>query len=213
MRQSGKDRAFAGLIKAFADHAKVSLRTAQRYAKTDHDDWKRYVQGQATVAVAKGPVTPTVVLPPPAELGELPGDVAEPERVLRDTLRMWRAHYDKWDGCMHVEQDQALALSHAAMCIKLREAYYEALRDFEQWQVEQRRVIPVNEFAAMRTEVIIPWRNLMQDLPSALARLVNPKDPGYALSQITVYRDTVIKPAVERWLRSAEAYGSQPTAA
>src|SRR5688572_29298508 len=119
MRQSGKDRAFAKLILAFAEKAGCSRRTAQRYAATDHPDWTRFCQGTATAAVARRDepgVLATAVLPPPPPVVSLPSeDMSEPERVMRTTYDMLWSHVAQWK-----QSEGALAMAQAQVVVKLR---------------------------------------------------------------------------------------------
>lgn len=226
MRQSGKDRAFAGLVRAYAATTGNSLRTAQRHVVASHPDWTRFVQGQAVQAVrppsASTPIqvaalaTMSPVQPPPS--GDLPKSddsaLSEPEKVLRACHAMWAHHFSAWKSCMGgkdragntIPRDDAMALSHAAACVKLRDSYERALQKFTQHEIEQRRLIPVNEFAAMRSEFVIPLRNLLTNLPSELAVAVNPADPAFALARISEFLQNRLQPAIHRLISGLDAY-------
>lgn len=231
MRQSGKDRAFAALIKAYCTATGRSLRTGQRHAAEGHDDWTRFTQGQACAAVTtKDALAPSVLqvtalaalsplhppdLPKPSECSET---MSEPERVMRDAWSMWRTHFDLWQRNLHgaiipatdktpeqiIPADQAMACVHAKLCIDLREQYNEALRDFTQWEIEQRRLIPVNEYAATHAEVGIPLANLMSTMPTELAASVNPENSTHAFRVLTDWLQKRAQPAIDAFLRKLE---------
>ena len=216
MRQSGKDRAFAGLIKAYAASVGVSLRTGQRHAVQDHPDWRRYVQGQAVASVRTDRPTPPQVealatmspLRPPESTTPPAADDAEPKTpadVLEATRRMWADHFKAWKDAIKCA-DAQLALSHAAACVKLREAYDKALAKFTQWEIEQRRLVPINEFAAVRSEFIIPLGNLLTNMPQELAVSVNPENPAFALGRLTDYLQTRLQPAIHRFITGLDDY-------
>lgn len=219
MRQSGKDRAFAGLIKAYAACMGLSLRSAQRHAVSDHPDWTRYVQGQAVQAVQPqarpapqqvAAIASLSPLRPPAEIEvEVEPEMSEPARVLKNTHTMWAEHFSEWKKAL-AQGDAQLALSHAAACVKLRESYDKALQKFSQWEIEQRRLIPVNEFAAMRSEFVIPLGNLLTNMPAELAVAVNPSDPAFALNRITAYLQDRLQPAIHRLITGLEGYVPAP---
>ena len=219
MRPTGKDRAFAKLIQAYAASIGQGVRTAQRHAKKEHPDWVRFVQGQAVMVVKDSrPAAPEQVaalasmspVRPPDEdptSGKAEVELSEPEMVLRATFEMWQAHFDSWKKCLGgKERDDGMALSHAAACVKLRESYEKALQKFSQWEIEQRRVIPVNEFAAMRSEFVVPLGNLLAGLPAELAVMVNPKDPQFALAAMNGYLQSRLQPAIERLIGGMETY-------
>ena len=125
---------------------------------------------------------------------------------------MWHWHFKAWRG-FAAQGDSDLALSHAAACVKLRESYEKALVKFQQWEIEQRRLIPLNEFAAMRAEFVIPLANLLGNLPAELGPQVNPQQPGHAMNRISEYLQTRLQPAIKHLLDNLEGYAPRESAA
>lgn len=218
MRQ-GKDRAIAALVKAFAAQQGCSLRTAQRHCSAESEEWRRFSQGQLLDSVRRSGAAPVARAgvdhppAPPSDDAGPPMGSSEPERLVRQCWEMWHWHYETWRH-FAVAKDDALTLSHAAACVKLRESYEKALAKFQQWEIEQRRLIPVNEFAAMRSEFVIPLANFLGNLPAELGPQVNPQNPGHAMNRIAEYLQQRLQPAIKRLLDNLEAYDAgRPAAA
>jgi hypothetical protein len=120
---------------------------------------------------------------------------------------MWHWHYEAWRKFAN-EGDDGYVLSHAAACVKLRESYEKALQKFQQWEIEQRRLIPVNEFAAMRAEFVIPLANFLGNLAAELGPQVNPANPAFAMNRIAEYQQSRLQPAIRQLLDNLEGYSA-----
>ena len=205
-----KDRAFAAVLKAYAASAGVSLRTAQRHAKGGTDDWKRFSQATMVAGVSKPSTEPMTAVevtvlasasplaPPkmPESVDRPVEELAEPERILRAVWEMWAEHFAMWKRCLggyekgtgkEMPRDEPMACVHASMLIKLRVDYDKALQKHTQWEIDQRRLIPANEFHAFRSGFLIPLRNMMANMPAEMAPMVNPSDQQTAIKGGTEY--------------------------
>jgi hypothetical protein len=240
MRQSGKDRAFARLVKAYARATGRNIRTAQRHAASAHPDFQRYTQGQACDAVTRGdaPATPVQVAaatvlspvrppPPPSVVLKSDAHLSEPERVLKATYLMWDTHFEAWQQCLRgaiiaatentpevtIPADHGMAMAHAALCVKLRADYKKALQDHSQWEIETRRVIPINEFAGLSAEFVAPLGNLMGNMPAELAASVNPQNPTHAFKAMSDWLKDRAQPVISGFITRLEEYVAAPPAA
>lgn len=216
-----KDRAFAAVLKAYATSTGVSLRTAQRHAKTSHPDWKRFSQATMVSAMARPasePMSPTEVTviasasplaPPdlPAAVQRAEAELAEPERMLRAAWTLWAEHFGMWRRCLggrdpvtkqDLPRDDAMACVHANMLIKLRADYDKALQKYTQWQIDERRLIPASEFHAFRSGFLIPLRNMLSNMPAEQAALVNPANQQQAIKGATEYLITRLFPQIKQ---------------
>lgn len=214
-----KDRGFAAVVAAYAGSTGVSLRTAQRHAKSGHPDWVRYSQATLVSAVAKReqPLTTVEVEvmaavspghPPamPAELDVDESQLSESGRMLKACWEMWHAHFQLWKSCRGgtidkmgnvTPPDHAMACVHASLMMKLRADFEKAQRVHTQWQIDDRSLIPANEFAAFRAQFLIPLRNLMRNMPAEMAPLVNPADQPRAIRGGEQYLQQRVQPQLQ----------------
>ena len=222
-----KDRAFAGVLKAYASSAGISLRTAQRHAKGQTDDWRRFSQATMVSAVSRSagePMShvevqvlahssPLAPPPPPAALQRASDDLAEPERMLAAAWSLWAEHFSMWQRCLGghekgtgraLPRDDAMACVHASMLIKLRADYDKALQKHTQWQIDQRRLIPANEFHAFRSGFLIPLRNMLSNMPAEQAALVNPTNQQQAIRGATEYLINRLYPQIQQCIEGLD---------
>ncbi len=222
-----KDRAFAAVLKAYAASAGVSLRTAQRHAKGGTDDWKRFSQVTMVAGVSRPSTEPmsdvevTVLasnspLAPPRLPESVAGPVeelAEPERMLRAAWEMWAEHFAMWRRCLGghekgtgkaLARDEVMACGHANMLIKLRADYDKALQKHTQWEIDQRRLIPANEFHAFRAGFLIPLRNMLSNMPAEMAGMVNPSDQQQAIRGATEYLINRLDPQIRQCIENLD---------
>ncbi len=193
----------AAVIKAYALSIGKDVRTAQRHAASNHPDWIRFNQTTMIAAVSQPAAQPmsqaqvgvmasvSPLAPPdlPADLRAPDSQLAEPERMLKASWLMWSQHFDMWMRCLggkdklghDIPPDQAMACVHANMLIKLRADYEKALQKHTQWLIDNRRLIPANEFAAFRSAFLIPLRNMLDNMPAEAAPLMNPQDQQTAI--------------------------------
>lgn len=193
----------AAVLKAYALSIGKDVRTAQRHAKSNHPDWQRFTQTTLQSAVAHPPAEPMTpcevgvfaaaspLAPPalPADLRAPDSQLAEPERMCKASWQLWNQHYSMWLACLGgvdkhghpIPPDQAMACVQANMLIKLRADYEKALQKQQQWLIDTRRLIPANEFAAFRSQFLIPLRNMMDNMPAEAGALMNPQDQQQAI--------------------------------
>lgn len=222
-----KDRAFAAVLKAYAASIGGSVRTAQRHAKSQHPDWKRFSQAtmvsamarpasepmshtEVTVLASASPLAPPA---PPASVHRDPSELAEPERMLAASWSLWAEHFGMWQRCLGghekgtgkpLPRDDAMACVHANMLIKLRADYDRALQKHTQWQIDQRRIIPANEFHAFRSGFLIPLRNMLSNMPAEQAALVNPNNQQQAIKGATDYLINRLMPQIQQCIDSLD---------
>ncbi len=218
-----KDRAFAAVLKAYASSTGVSVRTAQRHARSGHQDWKRFSQATMVSAVTRSEREPmsavevaVMASASPLAPPELPeavrrdeSELAEPERMLRAAWELWSQHFAMWRQCLggkdpktkeDLPRDPAMACVQANMLMKLRGDYDKALAKYTQWQIDNRRLIPANEFHAFRSAFLIPLRNLLGNMPAEAAALVNPRDQQQAIKGGTEYLVNRLYPQIQQCL-------------
>jgi hypothetical protein len=216
-----KDRAFAAVIKAYATTTGVSLRTAQRHATSQHPDWKKFAQvtmvaavsrksdeplssNEATVLAYASPLAPP---PPPPSIGLDQSTLAEPERMKNAAWLMWAEHFGMWRECLGgtekgtgriIPRDVAMAGAQAGLLMKLRADFEKAQAKHTQWEVDQRRLIPANEFHAYRSGFLIPLRNMLSNMPAEQAILVNPANQQQAIKGGTEYLLNRLMPQIQQ---------------
>lgn len=210
----------AAVIKAYAESIGATVRTAQRHAAQNTDDFQRFTRGVVGHAMVKAPVdvaplpadAPMSALGPPAappEVGIDDENLSETGRMLKAAWTMWREHYRQWNACRGggvdrmgkpITADHPMMLMHAKILIDLRKAYNDALAKHQAWQIDARRLIPVNEFHAFRSEFLLPVTSLMRNAPPELAPLVNPGNQQQAIAGAQQWLTQRFMPAVERML-------------
>lgn len=94
---------------------------------------------------------------------------------------------------------------HAKLIMELRKDYDKALAKHQQWQIDNRRLIPANEFHAFRSGFLIPLRNMLKNMPAEAAPLVNPKDQQQAIRGGVEYLHQRLNPQIERALTALDA--------
>lgn len=210
----------AAVIKAYAESIGATVRTAQRHAAQNTDDFQRFTRGVVGDAMVKAPVdvaalpvdAPISALGPPAappEVGIDDENLSETGRMLKAAWTMWREHYRQWNACRGggvdrmgkpITADHPMMLMHAKILIDLRKAYNDALAKHQAWQIDARRLIPVNEFHAFRSEFLLPMTSLIRNAPPELAPLVNPGNQQQAIAGAQQWLTQRFMPAVERML-------------
>lgn len=210
----------AAVIKAYAESIGATVRTAQRHAAQNTDDFQRFTRGVVGDAMVKAPVdvaplpvdAPMSALGPPAappEVGIDDENLSETGRMLKAAWTMWREHYRQWNACRGggvdrmgkpITADHPMMLMHAKILIDLRKAYNDALSKHQAWQIDARRLIPVNEFHAFRSEFLLPMTSLIRNAPPELAPLVNPGNQQQAIAGAQQWLTQRFMPAVERML-------------
>ena len=224
----------APVLKAYAASIGANVRTAQRHAGSDHPDFVRFSRGMAGENATRQ--TTDLAIPPPvsAECSALsPPDppcevkmddeaLSETGRMLKAAWIMWQSHYREWITCRGgfknrlnqiVATDHPMMLMHAKMLIELRKAYNDAFAKHQAWQVDNRRLIPVNEFHAFRSEFLLPVTNLMRNMPAEAAGLMNPQNQQQAIRGGTEWIQSRFMPAVQRMLEGLAALAPHATAA
>lgn len=192
--------AYTDLRKAYAKAMGVDVRTAQRHQKGKHPDWQRFL-GNCAIDGVKRQAAGEVMAPVEAQaIGEVsplapaenPGwyaaDDSDLSPVQQTEKHAWEAHdrtYRAWRDMQAGPHEALVALAYVRELPKLRENWDKARREREKWEIEQRRLIPLNEFERFRVEFIAPVAELLANLPAELAAVVNPGDPATARAAIT----------------------------
>lgn len=215
--------AYTDVRKAYAKAMGVDVRTAQRHQKAGHPDWKRFlgncavdgVKRQAEEGVmapveqvALGAVSPLA----PAEVPEwyqVPDADLSPVQVTEK--RAWEAHdrtFQAWLEMQGHMGDALVKLAYVRELPKLRENWDKARRERERWEVESRRLIPVNEFEAFRTQFIGPLAEMLANLPAELAAVSNPDNPAGARAAITEWLRTKGQRTIEAMLEGSREFAA-----
>lgn len=217
----------ATVLKAYAASIGKDVRTAQRHAVAKNPEFERFARGMAGEGVARqvavenmlpAPVTVenagTAPPDPPVEVRIDDESLSETGRMLKAAWLMWSEHYRQWHACRGgykdrmgniVPTDHPMMLMHAKILMDLRKAYNDALIKHQAWQIDSRRLIPVNEFHAFRSEFLLPVTSLMRNSPPELAALVNPGNQQQAIAGAQQWLTSRFMPAVERMLEGLSA--------
>lgn len=126
---------------------------------------------------------------------------------------MWAEHFAMWRQCLGgtekgtgrvIARDVAMAGAQAGLLMKLRADYDKALQKHTQWEIDQRRLIPANEFHAFRSGFLIPLRNMLSNMPAEQAALVNPANQQQAIRGGTEYLINRLMPQIQQCIDSLD---------
>lgn len=215
--------AYTDIRKAYAKAMGVDVRTAQRHQKAKHPDWQRFLGNCAVEGVKRqadeGAMTPVEA----AALGEVSPlapvevpswyavDDADLSPVQVTEKRAWEAHdrtFRAWQDMQSHHGDKLVSLAYVREIPKLRENWDKARRERERWEVEQRRLIPINEFEAFRTQFIAPVAEMLANLPAELAAVVNPDNPAAARVAITEWLRSKAQRTIEAMLEGSREFAA-----
>lgn len=195
----------AELKKAFALAHGCSVRTARREADANSEKWQRFVAqygiDAAQKVMAAQPVTPAQAaavqamspasplgIEPPRQAAMPDPELSEPEKIVKQQWNIY-AHASKaWRDAMQTG-DTIGALAFGQATIKAQDAYYKALARLEQWEVTNRRLVPMSEFQAL-LPLLSSVFNLVRGFPAEIALVANTQSPQTA------------RAAGEEWLQS-----------
>lgn len=177
-------------------------RWAQRQAKENSEVWRRFVAGKGAAEarmqlVGAGPAP--VVLPPE------PMDPDQPEAIYMERAHwaMWQAAHLSWKRA-EAERDELGAIQYSAMTVKLREAWQKAKAAREEWEISNRKVVPLQEIEAVLQKFAVPLRALLENFENELATMVNPDDPGFARRQIAEWKVERLYPPIAELIENLE---------
>lgn len=207
----------AEVLRAYAASIGKDVRTAQRHAAAGNAEFLRFAQVSAVEGVKPREVTMTVVTeshamaPPeaPKEVDVPDAELSETGQLLKATWLMWAEHYARWKynrggfrdalGKL-VEPNDAMMCVHAKLIMDLRKAFMDAQTKHQQWEIDNRRLIPANEFHTFRAEFLIPLRNILKNMPAEMAGLVNPHNQSQAIEGGRQYLQQRLMPQIQRML-------------
>lgn len=216
---ASKDRSMAALKRAYAlavlgEVTSATVRKAQRHAKANHPDWAAFVGSQAIEAVkveegqprpaeqvaalaVKSPLLPENATPPDfIDLED--AELSDPEKVEKVQWQIWEFNARQWKYWAARNDNPQMALAFSKTTLDARKAYNEAREAREAWEIENRRVIPTGDFHAYRMRFLIPLRNLLDNLPNELAKLVNPQDPEFARREAESWKLDRLQPQIQQ---------------
>lgn len=220
----------AAVLQAYAASIGANVRTAQRHASAGNPDFLRFAQGQAGENVLR--VVPSEVVAPvdtalappqaPPEVQMRDEDLSETGRMLKAAWQMWASHYADWSVCRggykdkfgkDVPPDRPMMIMNAKLLIDLRKDYALAAAKHQAWQVDHRRLIPINEFERLRAEFILPMTNMIRNMPAEAAPLMNPQNQSVAISGGQQWLRERFMPAVQQLLDGFASMMPQMSAA
>lgn len=174
---------------------------------------------EVTVLSAASPLAPP---PPPDSMHLDQSQLPEPEQMRNAAWAMWSEHFAMWRHCLGghekgtgkaIPRDVAMAGAQAGLLMKLRADYDKALQKHTQWEIEQRRLIPANEFHAFRSGFLIPLRNMLSNMPAEMAALVNPANQQQAIRGGTEYLINRLMPQIQQCIDGLDHLTPQMQAA
>ncbi len=210
----------ADLKKAFAVAHLCNERTARRHFNRQSPEWQAFIakQGiqaaknireaapsspaQATALQILGPVTPTGIERPSA--ADQPDEsLPEPARMLKHQWEIYDHATRAWNRAIQ-EGDEIKALAFGQATIKAQDAYYKAKARHDQWELDERRKIPANEFLAFRAAFIQPLANLLRNLCFQLGPIMNPTDSAFAIRVGNEHMVATVHPQLTRMIDAME---------
>lgn len=199
----------AELKKAFAVAHACSVRTARRDADANSERWQRFVAQYGIEAAAKvlaaQPTTaaeaaavqslsPASIqgVDPPRQAAMPDPELSEPEKMVKQQWNIY-AHASKaWRDAMQTG-DTIGAMAFGQATIKAQDAYYKALARLEQWEVSNRRLVPMSEFQAL-LPLLSSVFNLVRGFPAEIAIVANGQSPQTARAAGEDWLQTRFKP-------------------
>lgn len=211
---------FSDLRAAYAKVNNLSVRTAQRHSdpKSPHPDWQRFIGLSAAEAVkqqkkegamttvgaqALGAVSPfqPSVMP---TFYDVPDEELHPMQLLEK--RAWELHskaFDRWKQLMVQISDSAMAALYARDLPKMRQDFEQARQKREAWEVEQRMLVTLQEFQSFQAKFLSPLAEMLKNIPTELAALVNPDNPDYARAQFHHWLTDKAEPRIRQMLEAS----------
>lgn len=211
------------LVAAYAETAGISLRTAQRHAKSSHPDYQRFIGATAAEGVKRKSVEGSMRTEEAAALATVspmvPSEMLlffeRPDEDLNDVelqvKQSWRLHSETfrlWTQQLHTPGGEMSAFVLARELPKLRENYLRARKDWEDWQVRQRLTITRGEFESFVGAFLLPLSALLKGIPTELATLVNPGDPNFAREQLVGWQRNRAAPQIAAMLDGIDGFVS-----
>lgn len=212
---------FSGLRRAYAEATGVSIRTAQRHQKGHHPDWQRFIGATAIEGAREkkktGEMSP-VQSRALAEVSPLrPGDRPAFYEISDTDLspvqikekQAWELHYrtyEQWAGLTDGAGTSEMAVVLLNQLPKLRENHEKAQQAREKWEVEQRMVIQAGEFEQFSAQFILPLAEMLRNVPTELAAIVNPGDPSFAREKLIRWLREKAQPQIKAMLEGADEF-------
>lgn len=209
---------YSSLRRAYAAAMGVTSRTAQRHQKDDHPDWARFLGKTAGDALKRGAIEPAAATAlaavSPSRPEERPAFYDHADDGLSveqlEEKRAWEIHdrtFRTWQDMMgDMRTEAVVSLAFARELPKLRENYEKAKSARVRWEVEQRLMIPAHEFEGFVGKFVVPLAEMLKSLPSELAVLVNPDNPGVARERLMEWLRSKMEPAIQGMLKGAEEF-------
>lgn len=208
----------SALRDAYAAARGCDKRTAQRHSKAGHPDWLRFIGQEAAAGVkekrkggeANAGQQAALAAVSPFRPVELPAFYDVPDEDLHPVQlsekRAWQAHQTTFGAWERMQGDPMVSLAYVRELPKLRDDFVKARVDRERWELEQRRLVTMSEFERFSSEFILPLAEMLKNLPSELASMVNPDNPAFARSQIADWLRTKAQPQIGAMLRGREEF-------
>jgi hypothetical protein len=200
---------------------------AQRHAAQNDPEFERFAKGASGEALSRMPAevvhSQGDIAPPalPDELKIADEELSETGQMLKAAWRMWVEHYNQWNYCRGgfkdamgktVQTDHPMMLMHSKILMDLRKAYNDAFQKHQAWLVDNRRLIPVNELHAFRSEFLLPVTSLMRNMPAEAAPMMNPNNQHQAIRGGQEWLQQRFMPAVQRMLDGLAALAPRAAA-
>lgn len=207
------DHALKELKKEFARWQNTTLRTAQRHAAKNSEQWQEFTRIKLAASAnlvtlcpdGLGPVRPAPpsAIEPPEGGEEISPSLPEALYMERVQWAIYRDVYSSWRMAT-ARCDDISAISFAAMTVKLLPVYLKAKHARRDWEIENRRLLPIEEYQAVRTGFLIPLSGLLDNVENELAMLANPSDPDFAREKILEWKLSRLQPRIQEAIRAFE---------
>lgn len=198
------------LVAAYAEASGISLRTAQRHAKSGNPDWQRFIGAEAAEGVKRkaevghmeprearalaqiSPLAPTD-RPSFYDVSDTDLDVVQIQE--KQAYELHKRSFDQWQREIGTPGGQVMAAMLMREIPKLRSDHVKARKAREDWEVRQRITITRGEFEEFVGKFLDPFIGLVRAIPTELATLVNPENPDYARRQLIEWQRSRAEPA------------------
>lgn len=212
---------FSGLRKAYAESKGISIRSAQRHQKQGHPDWQRFIGATAiegaTRKAKEGLMRPeestALAQVSPLRPGDRPAFYDRSDTDLSPVQikekQAWELHartYEQWSELICQAGGSEMAVVLLNQLPKLRENHEKAQQAREKWEIEQRMLIQAGEFEQFSAEFILPLAELLRNIPTELAALVNPDNPAFAREKLMNWLRDKAQPQIQAMLNESKDF-------
>lgn len=128
-------------------------------------------QAVEQVTASESPSPASAPTPPKPKQQEV-----TPELVAHNMAGIWRLAVKNYLSAQSNNEEPSLVASLGAAVEKARIGYVKARQDLQQWKMDQRLLIHIDEFHSLNNDFILPLRDALFKMPQECGPLANPLD-------------------------------------